>query len=224
MQKMFRVIAALFITALLPAIGYTEEAVVETFTAGEHYQQLAVPVRVDDPNKIEVAEMFWYGCAHCYSFEAALRPWAAQQQQDVNFVKVPAMWNDSMKLHAGMFYAAKQLKVLKEMHGGIFTAMHVEKKKFVREEEIQKFFADYGIAAETFNKTFNSFGVASQVKKSDARARSYQITGTPEMVVNGKYRVSSRMTGSQEKMLEVVDFLVKREREQLAAVAPQQSE
>lgn len=195
-------------TALLNA----EEAISEAFIAGEHYAILEAPVRTSDPSKIEVVEVFWYGCSHCYTFEASLRPWVSAQKSDVNFIKLPAMWNDTMTVHAGMYYAAKQLKVLDKMHGGIFTAMHVEKKRFIDKDKIQAFFAEYDVDKETFDKTFNSFGVNSQIKQADAKTRSYHITGTPEMVVNGKYRISARMAGSQVKMLEVVDFLIEKER------------
>jgi len=211
MQSLLKTFSLISLLVLLPfAVSQAENT--ERFVAGQDYAVLPTPVRTSDPNRIEVSEVFWYGCGHCYTFEASLKPWSASLKSDVNFVKIPAMWNDVMQIHAAMFYTAKQLNVLDKMHGGIFTAMHVEKKRFMKEAEVQKFFEEYGVDAETFKKTFHSFGINSQVKQADAKARSYQITGTPEMVVNGKYRVSARMTGSQPKMLEVVDFLIEKER------------
>ena len=70
--------------------------------------------------------------------------------------------------------------------------------------------------AETFKKTFASFGVESQVKLADSRARSYGVQGTPEIIVNGKYRIASSLAGSQSKMLEVASFLIEKERKMLA--------
>ena len=68
-----------------------------------------------------------------------------------------------------------------------------------------------GVDSETFNKAFNSMGVITRVQQADARGRMYRVTGVPSMVVNGKYRVDSRLAGNNTRMLQVVDHLVARE-------------
>jgi hypothetical protein len=40
------------------------------YEEGVHYQVLAKEVPTQDPTKIEVTEVFWYGCGHCYTFES----------------------------------------------------------------------------------------------------------------------------------------------------------
>ena len=101
---------------------------------------------------------------------------------------------------------------MKSLHGALFAAMIVDKKRLGSEEEIGQIFQANGVDAEAFSRTFRSFGVTSQVKQADARARSARITGTPEMVVAGKYRVGTRKAGSQADMLKIVDFLIEKER------------
>jgi thiol:disulfide interchange protein DsbA len=199
---------------LVPLIACSQQA--EPYIAGQQYDVIDTPVRTRDSNKIEVVEIFWYGCPHCYNFEPLVVQWQKNQQDDVDFWSSPAMWSNTMKLHAQAFYTAQALDVADKLHMPLFTTLIVERKPLSSEAQIQALFTDYGVEAEAFSKAFNSFGVSSQVRQADARARSYQITGTPEMVVNGKYRVTASKAGSQAKMLEVVDYLVSKERAAMA--------
>ena len=187
------------------------------YKAGTHYEVLETPVRTSDPKRIEVAEVFWYGCSHCFSFEPMVSAWANQRPEDVNFIHSPAIWHKSMELHARAYYTAKALKALNSVHMAIFNAMNLKKNKLASKEAIGKIFVAQGVDLDKFNKTFDSFGVVSATKQADARQRSYGIKGTPEMVVNGKYRLSAKMAGSQQGMLKVAEHLVALERSNLAA-------
>ena len=182
------------------------------YTAGTHYEVLNTPVRTSDPKRIEVAEVFWYGCSHCFTFEPMVSTWASQQSKDVNFVHSPAIWHKSMELHARAYYTAKALKVLDPVHQAIFEAMNLKRNKLASKEAIGKIFVAQGVDLDKFNKTFDSFGVVSATKQADARQRSYNVRGTPEMVVNGKYRINAKMAGGQGAMLEVANYLIDIER------------
>lgn len=198
---------------LAPSLAVAEE----DYQAGKHYIVLDQPVRTRDSNKVEVLEIFWYGCPHCYHFEPLVTQWREKQAADVDFWSSPAVWNARMKIHAHAFFTAKALGVYDKLHMPLFTTLVVERKPLANQQQVEDLFADYGVDREAFAKTFNSFGINSQVKQADARARSYKISGTPEVIVNGKYRVTASMAGGQEAMLSVVDFLVAKERSQLAA-------
>ena len=117
-----------------------------------------------------------------------------------------------MIVHAHIFYTAKALRLDDKMHEEVFYAMHGKKQKLVNKKTIFKLFEKHGVTQETFDKTFDSFGVKSQVQQASARARGYGITGTPEIVINGKYRVSGRMVGTQAEVLKVASFLIEKER------------
>jgi len=200
-----------FCLSLFPLIACSGQDAPEKYQAGEgkDYEILVTPVRTADPAKIEVAEAFWYGCPHCFHFEPALQYWITKMPGDVYFVGIPVVWdNPTRALHAKMYYTAQQLKKLDKLHGAIFTAMNIDKKPLDSEGAIAKFFSDNGVDPKDFAKTFNSFGVDSLVKQSDAKVRGYNVTGTPTMIVNGKYKVM----GNPEKMLDVVNFLVEKER------------
>jgi thiol:disulfide interchange protein DsbA len=129
--------------------------------------------------------------------------------KDVYFVSIPVVWdNDMRRLHAKMYYTAQLLNKLDTMHSAIFVAMNEGKKAFTTEGEIASFFAANGVDAPTFAKTFDSFSVDSLVKQSEAKVRGYNVTGTPTLIVNGKYKIM----GSPEKMIAVANFLIEKER------------
>ena len=184
----------------------------KTFVAGTHYDVIEPPVRAVSADKIEVAEFFWYGCSHCYSFEPMLQQWKKQMPEDVSFRGIPAVWRDVMALHARAYYAAEALGVLDTMHPVIFQAMNVDRKPLASEADIAALFVAHGVSAEDFDKAFNSFGINSQVEQGISVGKAAKITGTPSLMVNGKYHVSSRKASSQSEMLEIVDFLVEKER------------
>lgn len=198
--------------ALVMSLAACADAGTEKYQAGKHYQVLDTPVRTANPDKIEVTEVFWYGCGHCYHFETPLKPWVAGLADDVTFVKSPAMWHKTMELHARAFYAAKVLGVEEQLNTPLFEALNVRKERLDDEAEIRELFVANGVEGDKFDKVFNSFGVTGQVRQADARARSYRITGTPELVVNGKYRISAKDAGGQQQMLEVANYLIEKER------------
>mgnify|MGYP003572235146 FL=1 len=184
----------------------------EDYVEGKDYELITPAVRTADPDKIEVAEFFWYGCGHCYTFEPVLSQWKKTLPEDVDFQGSPAIWNAKMEIHAPAFYTARLLGALDTLHPVIFQAMNVDRKRLSSEEEIKELFTANGVAAEDFDKAFNSFGVTSQVRQANSRARAAKITGTPALMVNGKYHISTRQAGSQAGMLKVADYLIAKER------------
>ena len=111
------------------------------------------------------------------------------------------------------YYTAEVLGVLETMGPVLFKAMNVDRKRLQSEDEIRELFVANGVSAQDFDKAFESFGVDSMVRQATARARAAKISGTPSLMVEGKYRVSARKAGGQAGMLEVVDFLVAKERQ-----------
>lgn len=205
MQKVILTLLSLLVLAAQPVIA-------EEYIAGTHYEVLPEQVATRDKNKIEVVELFWYGCSHCFHFEPLVKAWKSKLANDVDFHQLPAMWNKRMAIHAQAFFTAQALGVLDKIHDPFFARLNIEKKPLDSEDDLAVFFAQYGVDKKNFQKTFNSFGITSQLNLADSRARSYHIQGTPEIIVNGKYRVSSTMSGSQAKMLEVADYLIAKER------------
>jgi cyclophilin family peptidyl-prolyl cis-trans isomerase len=190
----------------------TQEKKHDTLVAGEHYIVLDEPVATRDSSKIEVVEMFSYGCPHCYEFEAQIHEWRKQQASDIDFWYSPAVWSKTMRLYARAFYAASVLNVMGEIHFPLFTSIVVEQRKLSNENELAEFFAEHGVDKEAFLEAMQSPAVIKQAEVAEARVRSYKPVGVPEIVVNGKYRVDRMHAGGLTEMLMVTDYLVNKER------------
>lgn len=203
-QCMSTVVLALFVA--------TSALAQDTWKAGEDYDVISPAIRTSESDKVEVHEFFWYGCGHCYNFEPLVVQWKKTLPQDVVVKGSPAIWNKPMELHAQAFYTAEVLGVLDDVHLPLFQALNVDGKRLQSEKEIGALFEKHGVDREDFSKAFNSFGVGSMTRQANARARAAKITGTPEMMVNGKYRITTRKAGSQANMLKIADFLIEKER------------
>ena len=183
-----------------------------SFVEGEHYIVLDRPVPTRDSSKVEVVEMFSYGCPHCYEFDAPIKAWSKQQSGDVDFWVFPAVWNKSMELYAGAFYAARELKVEEKIHQPLFTAIVIEQKSIRNESDLAEFFAKHGVDKKAFTEALNSTAVKTRVKHAEERVRLYKPVGVPEIIVNGKYRVDRMRAGGLTEMLAVTEYLVNKER------------
>jgi thiol:disulfide interchange protein DsbA len=180
--------------------------------AGEQYTVLSSPVPVAKPGKIEVVELFWYGCPHCYQFESTINPWVAKLPDDVHFVRIPALFGNTWNIHGQLFITLEAMQVEHKVHTAVFEAIHKEGKKLITPEEMADFLADKGVDKDAFLKTYDSFGVKSQMEKDRKLAVAYQISGVPTLIVNGKYRFDIRSSGGPEEALEVADYLIAKER------------
>jgi len=183
-----------------------------TYMAGEHYVVLDRPVPTRDNSKIEVVEMFTYGCPHCYEFEPLVRAWGKQQASDVDFWVFPAVWSRPMKLYARAFYIANELNVSDKIHAPLFNAIVIEQKSISNEGDLADFFESYGVNRKDFTEAFNSSEIEAQVAHAEERVRLYKPVGAPEIIVNGKYRVDRMHAGGLTEMLMVTDYLVNKER------------
>lgn len=197
----------------LNAAQAQEAAPSATFKAGEHYIELTTPAPTQNPDKIEVAELFWYGCGHCFQFEPVLQEWKKTLPEDVSFREVPALFGGVWNTHAQLFYTVESLGKLDETHKAIFNAIHVEKLRLANEAEMIEFLEPYGISEEQFEKAWSSFGVRSKISEAGRLAKAYRATGVPTLIVNGKYRIEGGMVGGFDGMLEVADYLIAQERQ-----------
>lgn len=207
-------IALFALTLVLAACSAQDDQAAggEQFTNGVDYQTLARPVATEDPSKIEIAEVFWYGCIHCYRFEPLLEEFAAQLPEDVNLVRVPVVWNATAELHAKIYFASEALGINEDIHMDVFKALNDQRKILASESSVLNFIEDLGHDRIAFQRAFNSFGVNNQVTQAKSKTTAYGVRGTPELVVNGKYRISSAQTGTTDQMLVVAAALIERER------------
>ena len=210
---MYRLAVLLATLVFLPLIVSAADAAKGEFAEGIEYERVVPAQPVEEPGKVEVLELFWYGCPHCYHLEPLLEKWRETLPKDVVFRRMPAIFtNPRWELHARAFYTAEALGVLDQIHRPLFEALHKEQLKLATEDELAAFFAQHGVKEEDFKRTFNSFYVTTKVNNAKLMTRRYGIDGVPAMIVDGKYRVDGPAAGSQERMLEVVNFLIAKER------------
>ena len=188
------------------------------YTEGKHYYRM-VPTQptVGGADKIEVAEFFWYGCPHCYDFEPYINRWDEGKPAGVRFVRIPAMWNGVLKLHAQLYYTEEVLVrngVIKDgaaFHEAVFQEYHRRGNRLMNEAAIQKLFERFDVSAAEFERTWSSFEVAQKLRVAEDLARRYSIANVPTVVVNGKYRTGGSEAGSYPNLLEIIDELIARE-------------
>ena len=193
------------------AFGMTAQAA-EPIEAGKQYIELSNPVPVSQPGKIEVVELFWYGCPHCYAFEPTINPWSEKLPADVNFKRVPAMFGGPWDAHGQMFLTLEAMGVEHKVHAAVFDAIQNQKKHLTKPDDMADFLATQGVDKDKSLATFNSFAIKGQIAQAKELAKKYEITGVPSLVVNGKYRFDLGTAGGPEGVLNVADQLIAKER------------
>lgn len=184
----------------------------QPWESGVHYRTLTNPVSTSSQEGVEVAEVFWYGCPHCYNFKPLAEAWEESAPEYVNYVRLPAVLGESWAPHAIAYYALEALGELDKVHDALFDALAGERRPLNSAEALADFVADHGVDSEAFIDAYNSFTVQSRVRQAQARIMGAQVTGTPTMLVNGKYVVSASMANGHENVLKVVEHLVEKER------------
>ena len=158
--------------------------------------------------KIEVIEFFWYGCPHCYNLEPQLESWIKKLPPDVQFRRVPAVFNARWGHDAQIFYTFEAMGVLDKLHRPFFDAIHREGLRTDNKEALAQWLQKNGVDPKKFDETFKSFTVQSKTRRAVQITTAYGIDGTPAMAVHGRYTVSVEQGGSREGMLQTVSHLV----------------
>ncbi len=196
-------------------LGTVASAQAEEFQAGVHYVELPAQAPTQHEDKVEVAELFWYGCGGCNAFEPYIQAWKPDLPEDTYLRLVPAMFGGTWNTHGQLYFTLESLGKLDETHEAVYRALHQDGHRMTEKSEILSVLEPYGVEAEAFERAWGSFGVRSKMSQAEQLARNYRATGVPTLIVNGKYRIESGAAGSFEKMLEIADYLVEMERQAL---------
>lgn len=180
------------------------------YLEGIEYTELNQPQPVATGDKIEVREVFLYGCPHCFHLEPVLQKWVKRLPANARFVRMPAVFRPTLEPHARAFYAFEALGITNKMHEPFFKAIHVQQRPLSDEDSIVAFVVEHGGKAEEFRRTFHSFSVDANVKSATQLAAAYGVDSVPTMIVDGKYRTNSTMAGGNDNLLRVLDYLIKK--------------
>lgn len=180
---------------------------------GKEYLRLSKPAPTEAPaGKVEVVEFFWYSCPHCHAFEPAFAAWKQKAPANVVVRRVPVAFNASFVPQQKLYYALQSMDNFDALHVKVFHAIHVERNKLAKDEDIFNWVAKQGVDLNKFKEAYNSFNVSSQVRKATALQQAYDVEGVPSMGVAGRYYTDGPRAGSMPNVLRVVEYLVEQSR------------
>lgn len=181
------------------------------YVAGSDYQLISPAVKTTHPDKVVVTEIFWYGCPHCFRFEPYVEGWSAELPEGVVFEQVPSVIVSRWVDHARAYYAFQMMGALDQLHTAFFDALHLKRQRLQDVDSIAGFVAEQGLDDKAFREHYFSFPVETQIRKNGQKEKRYGHSGVPAVVVNGKYLVTSSLAGSNERMIQIMNFLVGQE-------------
>lgn len=190
------------------------------FQEGQHYHRIspAVPTNADS-GAVEVLELFWYGCPHCYEFEKYLKSWKQDKPANVQFARIPAVLNRGWVPHARAYYALETMGELERIHPIFFEAIHEQGRRLRDMDSMARFLTQHGIDADEFKKAYDSFYVETKIKRSNQLVRQYGSSSVPTMIIHGKYRSTASDAGGYERLLLLVNQLSQQEANLIAVPA-----
>lgn len=196
---------------LVAASLFFSGAVFAAIEAGRDYQLLNPP-QPPGTNKIEVLEFFFYGCSHCYDLHPRLSKWEKTMPKDVELTLVPTIFRDSWEPMAQTYYALESMGLQDKMHDPLYRAWHVDKIDINDAAKVTEFVAKHGVDRAKFSSAYNSFSMQSRVTRAKQMIRTYGISGTPTLVVDGKYLISGLQAPEAIRVLNEVIVMARKAR------------
>ncbi|HWZ63286.1 MAG TPA: thiol:disulfide interchange protein DsbA/DsbL [Steroidobacteraceae bacterium] len=181
--------------------------------AGVNYDPVvpAQPTSVES-GKVEVIEVMWLGCPHCYELEPYVRAWLKTKPPWIEFSRVPVMWQGPQQAHAKLFYTLKALgradlidkafDTIQQQHNPLIADSDQESLKIA-----QAWAAQQGISAQDFASAFNSFSVNSDLQRAEELTTRYRVQFVPTFVINGKYTTDVGKAGGPTQIIQLVNDL-----------------
>ncbi len=210
---MFKKILFLFVVSTTLAFSN------EKFVEGVDYETMTNEPSsyVQKQNKkIQVVEAFWYGCPHCYIFDEYLSKWEKKNDEDIDFVNMPVVFNKPWLLHARVFYTFKEMDNYSELHKNFFYAFHEQQRKFNTMDSIMNFFESQNVDIEQAKKILLSEKVSKKVQEANYMLETYKIDSVPAIIINNKYKISGSMAKTYDRMIEISEYIIDLERKNRA--------
>jgi thiol:disulfide interchange protein DsbA len=167
--------------------------------------------------KVEVTEVFWYGCGHCHALDPALESWKTEKPAYVEFVRVPVIWGPVQRQHAKLYYTLQALH-RPELHAKVFDAIHQQGKALSARDELEArglqsaFLLEQGVTQKEFDSAYDSMTVASNMLRAEEYTKKFAVASVPLMIVNGKYITSVSEAGTEPKLLALINDLAASEK------------
>ncbi len=177
------------------------------FEEGKHYKKLTNPVPTEDKNRIEVRELFWYYCPHCYDIEPYVDNYIKSKGDNINFVRQPAVFDKHWESGAVFYFVLEELNKVESLHAQLFEAIHLNNVIFSSKEDFINWLSEHDIKREDALNAWGSFALAVKLNKAKRRMKKYEVNAVPSFVINGKYTTSAREAGSVQAIFKVIRYL-----------------
>src|SRR5260221_6404466 len=181
---------------------------------GREFQRVEPPHPTTAGNRIEVIEFFYYGCSVCYEPEPFLSRWLVTAPEYVEFRRVPALSTEAWGPFAKLFYTLDALGQIGRLHWPVYDSFHFEDMRVNDEKVMADWAVRNGIERQRFLGTYDSPDVAAKIAQTRQLLKAYDVRGVPPFIVDGKFLTSARLAGGTQQVVQVVDQLVRRAREE----------
>jgi len=209
-----RLAGALFWMLALLGSGIAQAQNPLLLRAGIEYRLITPqPIPAVPAHSIEVIDFFWYGCPYCNQLQPALEEWIRRKPGDISVRRIPAVLRESWASHARIYYTLEALGEAEHLHQRVYYSHHVERLQLIQPEVLTEWAVRHGIARERWEQAYHSAEVGRKVEQAAQLVRTYGVTATPTLVVQGRYLTSGNMAGSIENMIPVLDGLIRLARE-----------
>jgi len=207
---------AILCAAGLAALAFTLCSAAD-LAEGKEYTRLKIPQPVETGKKIEVIEFFSYGCPHCNDLEPYLDAWIAKLPPDVQFRRVPVMFQQRWEPLARIYYTLDAMGEEARLSPEVFKAIHVKSLPLYQEKVFFDWAAGQGLDRNKVAEIYGSFAVNSKFNRAKSLAAAYNIQSVPTVVVDGKFiTASDRIPGGHAALPSAIDVLVAKARAERA--------
>ena len=185
------------------------------YIEGKHYMKISPAMQTDAaPGKVEVVEIMWLGCPHCYTLEPTMLKYKKNHPKYVEFKQVPAMLNPTWAKDGETYFVAEFLDPTgeKELVTKVFQAIHEQKRRLKSPDAVKRFFVEQGFTEEQIDSIKNSMEFEAKIKRAQEISAGSQAQSVPSVIINGKYRTSPYIAGSEANLMEIIGMLAKKER------------
>lgn len=171
---------------------------------GVDYQTLAAPQPVQATGKkVEVIEFFAYHCPACNMLEPAFNGWVKKQGDNIQVRRVHLPFQGPADPEAHLFLTLEAMGKLDQYHHRVFQAVHVQRQRLLKDDQIIEWAVKNGLDRAKFMETWNSFGVTTKLRRLEQVSKAYKVTGTPTIIIDGKYVVSPSQVAQANKIQDV---------------------
>ena len=202
---------------LLAAVALAAAAQTRSVQEGKEFERLKRPQAVESGRKIEVLEFFSYACPHCEVFEPILQGWLMTLPTDIQFRRVPVLFQAKWVALAKIFYTLETLGAEGRISPDVFAAIHRQRVDLTQDRVFFEWAASNGLDRKKVEEIYASPAVADKVNRARASAQAYGVDEVPLMIIDGKFATDPHRAGSFGAMPAVLDALIAKARVERAA-------